>query len=295
MQCPFEANDLSKQFGATAALDHVTVSFRPRSIIGLLGKNGSGKTTLMRHLMGLYLPSGGAATTLGTPIAELDHEQFVRIGYVPQEIRLLDWMTVGQHLEFVASFYPRWDQERQRRLEAELELDLRKQVGSLSTGNLQKVAVILAVCHHPELLVLDEPVSDLDPIARGKLLEFLLELLQEDNATIVVSSHVLRDVEKVVDWVVCLDRGQVVEDAGLDELKERYAEWSVVSRNGDLPGPYPEPYVLDQEVRGRQARLLVDQRHGSARDFRAAHDVELTSRPLNLEEIFPLLLKEHDA
>jgi len=295
MQFPFEAHDLTKQFGATAALDHLTVSFRPRSIIGLLGKNGSGKTTLMRHLMGLYLPSGGAASTLGTPIAELDHEQFVRIGYVPQEIRLLDWMTVGQHLEFVSSFYPRWDQERQRRLEAELELDLRARVGSLSTGNLQKVAIILAVCHHPELLALDEPVSDLDPIARGRLLEFLLELLREDEATIIVSSHVLRDVEKVVDWVVCLDRGRLVTDACLDELKERYAEWRVVSRNGDLLEHYAEGYVLEQKVSGREARLLVDQREGTAEVFSASHRVEVSARPLNLEEMFPLLLRERAA
>lgn len=292
MQCPFEAHDLTKQFGAINALDHVTVSFRPHSIIGLLGKNGSGKTTLMRHLVGLYLPGGGGATTLGTPVAELDHEEFVRIGYVPQEIRLLDWMMVGEHLDYVASFYPRWDEDRQRRLQTELELDLSAHVGSLSTGNLQKLAVILAVCHRPELLVLDEPVSDLDPIARGTLLEFLLEVLQEDEATIVVSSHVLRDVEKVVDWVVCLDRGRLMTDAGLDELKERYAEWRVVSRNGDLPARYGEEYVLEQKVSGREARLLVDQRGGTVDDFRARHGVDVSARPLNLEEMFPLLLKE---
>ena len=295
MQHPFEAHELCKFFDATTALDKVSVSLRARSIIGLLGKNGSGKTTLMRHMIGLYLPSWGSASTLATPIAKLGHDQLARIGYVPQEIRLLDWMTVGQHLQFVSSFYPRWDQDRCRQLQSELELDPGKQVGSLSTGNLQKLAVIMAVCHHPELLVLDEPVSNLDPIARDRLLKFLLEVQLEDEATIVVSSHVLRDVEKVVDWVVCLDRGRLIADAALDELKERYAEWNIVSGNGELPGPYPEPYVLEQEISGRQARLLVDQQHGSAQQFCAAHDVELTARPLNLEEIFPLLLKERDA
>jgi len=295
MQHPFEAHQLTKEFGTTKALDGISLALRPQSIIGLLGKNGSGKTTLMRHMIGLYLPTGGDATTLETPIAQLDHDQLARIGYVSQEIRLLDWMTVGQHLEFVASFYPRWDKERQRHLESDLELDASKQVGSLSTGNLQKLAVVMAVCHHPELLVLDEPVSDLDPIARDRLLKFLLEVLREDEATIVVSSHVLRDVEKVVDWVVCLERGRLIADAALDELKERYAEWNIVSGNGELPGPYPEPFVLEQEISGRQARLLVDQQHGSAQEFRAAHGVELTARPLNLEEIFPLLLKGGDA
>jgi len=221
MDYPFEANKLTKRFGRTAALDHIDLRIRPHSIVGLLGKNGSGKTTLMRLLMGLYLPSEGSSNTLGTPSGRLGHEELVRIGFVPQEIRLLDWMTVRQHLEYVSCFYPDWDAERQKRLESELELEAGSAVGSLSTGNLQKLAIIVAVCHHPKLLVLDEPVSDLDPIVRARLLTFLLELLNEDQATVIVSSHVLRDVEKIVDWIVCLDRGRLVTDAALDELKER--------------------------------------------------------------------------
>jgi len=291
MQYPFEANDLTKRFGHLVALDRVNLHIRPQSIVGLLGKNGSGKTTLMRHLIGLYLPTEGSATTLGKPADQLGHEELVDIGFVPQEIRLLDWMTVGQHLDYVSCFYPRWDEDRRHRLETELELDAGAHVGSLSTGNLQKLAIILAVCHHPKLLVLDEPVSDLDPIVRVRLLEFLLELLQEDQATILVSSHVLRDVEKIVDWVVCLDQGRVVADAGLDELKERYAEWLVVSHNGDLPERYSEAFVLEQEISGRQARLLVDQGETGLEVFRAAHDVDISSRPLNLEEMFPLLVQ----
>lgn len=291
MSYPFEAKNLSKRFGETVALDRVDLRISPRSIVGLLGKNGSGKTTLMRHLMGLLLPSEGEATTLGRPSSRLSHEELTHIGFVPQEIRLLDWMTVEQHLHYVSTFYPSWDHGRQARLESELELDPEARVGSLSTGNLQKLAVVLAVCHHPRLLVLDEPVSDLDPIVRGRLLEFLLELVQEDETTILVSSHVLRDVERIVDWVVCLDRGRLVTDAALDDLKERYAEWLVVSRNGELPERYSEGFVLEQEISGREARLLVEQERDALRAFQSAHDVDVTSRPLNLEQMFPLLLE----
>jgi len=295
METVFEARGLTKRFGELAALDRVDLAIRRGSIVALLGRNGSGKTTLMRHLMGLYLPTEGEATTLGRPIPELGHAELIRIGFVPQEIRLIDWMTVEQHLSYVASFYPRWDGERQARLVRELELDAASTVGALSSGNVQKLAVILACCHHPELLVLDEPVSDLDPIVRGRLLEFLLELLREDETTIVVSSHVLRDVEKIVDWVLCLDRGRVVTDAALDRLKERYAEWRVMSRDGDLPQRFSEPFVLEQEVSGRQARLVVDADPAQLDSFRAEHRVEVTSRALNLEEMFPILLREASA
>lgn len=292
MNYVFEAHGLTKRFGDLAALDHIDLRIPRRSIVGLLGRNGSGKTTLLRHLMGLYLPTDGIAKTLGRPIQELGHEELCRIGFVPQEIRLLDWMSVRQHLEYVACFYPRWDCQRQERLQDELELDSSTAVGALSTGNLQKLAIIMAVCHHPQLLVLDEPVSDLDPIVRGKLLEFLLELLQEDEATILVSSHVLRDVEKIVDWVLCLDQGRIITDAALDELKERYSEWLVVSQDGDLPEGYSEPFILEQEVSGREARLLVLEERAEMGAFQAAHQVTVTSRPLNLEEMFPLLVRE---
>jgi ABC-2 type transport system ATP-binding protein len=292
MQHPFETTHLTKRFDETTALDGVDLAIRSHSIVGLLGRNGSGKTTLMHHLMGLQLPTEGSATTLGRRSDLLTHEELTHIGFVPQEIRLLDWMTVGQHLGYVSTFYPSWDGDRETRLVEELELDREASVGSLSTGNLQKLAVLLAVCHHPTLLVLDEPVSDLDPIVRTRLLEFLLEVVREDQATILISSHVLRDVEKIVDWVVCLEGGRLVTDASLDDLKERYAEWRVLSRAREAPAGYTEAFVLAQELSGREGRLLVDRSAASKDSFEDAHDVEVAERPLNLEEMFPLLVRE---
>jgi len=295
MDSVFEAKGLSKRFDDVVALDDIDLEIRPQSIVGLLGKNGSGKTTLLGQLMGLQLPTAGTSRTLGKLSSQLDHEELIHIGFVPQEIRLLDWMTVHQHLRYVSCFYPEWDRERQRRLQDELELESGAVVGSLSSGDLQKLAIILAVCHHPSLLILDEPVSDLDPIVRGRLLEFLLELLQEDRATILVSSHVLRDVEKIVDRVVCLDHGRVVTDTDLDELKERFAEWIVLARHDSLPKEFEETFILDQEISGREGRLLVDRSQAAPENFAATHQLEISSRSLNLEEIFPLLLEESEV
>lgn len=295
MKPVIEARGLTKRFGQVTALDGIDLRVSGPSIVGLLGKNGSGKTTLIRQLMGQYLPTEGAVKLLGKISAELDHDDLVQIGYVPQEIRLLDWMTVGQHLSYVSSFYPHWDDARQEMLLEELELDTETLTGALSQGNLQKLAIILAVCHRPGLLVLDEPVSDLDPIVRRKLLEFLLDLMQEDEATILVSSHVLRDVEKIVDWVVCLDRGRLVTDESLDTLKETHAEWLVTARNGGLPASFSEPFIVTQQTGTRDARLLVKDAGHELDAFCDRHDAEVTIRSLNLEEMFPALIGEQPS
>ncbi|MEE4219383.1 MAG: ABC transporter ATP-binding protein [Xanthomonadales bacterium] len=291
MKSVFEARKLTKRFNGKTVLDAIDLELKGPAIIGLLGRNGCGKTTLIRHMTGLYLPSEGTATTLGTPGANLGHDELLNMGFVPQEVQLLDWMTVEQQLEYVSSFYPAWDTGRQQKLLESLELLTDDLVGNLSSGNLQKLAIILAVCHHPKFLLLDEPVSDLDPIVRSKLLRFLLEVLQEDEATILISSHVLRDVEKIVDHVICIDEGKVTANAVLDDLKETLVEWVVNSPAGNLPEAFSEAFILEQEVSGRQARLVVQCEPGNLELFTASHGVEVAVRPLNLEDMFPWLVR----
>ena len=201
-------------------------------------------------------------------------------------------MSVRQQLAYAASFYERWDRALEHRLLGELELDGRARIHRLSPGNQQKLAILLAVCPRPRLLLLDEPVSALDPLAREQLLGFLLELLREGEVTIAVASHVLRDVERVVDRVACLDAGRLVADADLDVLQETYAEWRVVAKNGGLPVRFDEPWILDQEVQTHQARLAVRAAEVEREAFEARWHAEVESRPLSLERIFPLLLEE---
>jgi ABC-2 type transport system ATP-binding protein len=292
MKYAFELNQLTKKFGSVTALDGVSLAIPPGSVVGLVGQNGSGKTTLLRHLIGLTLPTSGNCTTLETDSAELGPEQLSRIGAVHQENRFLTWMTVEQHLNYVGSFYETWDRDLQARLLKDLDLDRSARVGALSTGNAQKLGILLAVCHHPELLVLDEPVSALDPIARETLLAFLLELLQEKTQTIVVSSHILRDIEKIVNWVVCLKGGKVKVDASLDDLQERFSEWVVTSKTGKLPVYFEEPYILVTEGNSFQAQVFVRDANGSQAEFQRKYEADVEKRPLNLERMFPLFLEE---
>lgn len=293
MNPAFELDRVTKTFGSLHALEELTLRVPEGSVVGLIGRNGCGKTTLFRHVVGLLLPTGGECRTLGCSAERLGPKELSQIGMVHQENRFLVWMKVEQHLRYVASFYRQWDKEREERLLDELELDPKARVGTLSPGNVQKLALILAVCHHPKLLLLDEPVAALDAIAREKLLEFLLNLLQEDENTTVIASHVLRDVERIVDRVVCLDRGRLVEDTALDELQERFEEWIVISKNGALPDRFSETYILEERGDRFQRQLAV--RHADAFEleaFERRHHVEIKTQPLNLERIFPLLLRE---
>lgn len=290
-QFKIETSSLSKRFDGTRALDRVDWRLPAGASVGLVGRNGSGKTTLLHTVVGLLLPTEGYCRTLGVQADRLGEDELARIGFVDQDANLLDWLSVEQHVRYVASFQPHWDVELEKRLRRDLELDLgeRKRVGALSKGMRQRLALLLAVCHRPELLVLDEPVSALDPLARQDALRLILDRVIDDGATVVVSSHVLHDVEKVVDRVLCLEEGRVVEDSSLDELKETYAEWIVTSPDRDLPPKFDEAYVLSRDGNGRNVRLAVRASAGDLQSFRSRHGVEVERRSLDLERIFPLL------
>jgi ABC-2 type transport system ATP-binding protein len=284
----FEVENLTKRFGDVLALDDMTLAIPERRVVGLIGRNGSGKTTLLNHVVGLQLADRGRCTTLGRPAESLEATELSRIGVVWQEGRFLDWMTVDQHIRYVSSFYESWDREREEGLVGQLDLDRKAKVGALSPGNAQKLGIVLAVCHHPRLLLLDEPMSALDPISREQVLAFLLELLNEDGATTVISSHVLRDIESIVEWIVCLDRGRVIVDSSLDALQDRYHEWQVTSAHR-LVARFEEPFVLAQRTNEHKALLLVRDAEELLDAFASRHGVDVQIRPLNLERIFPLL------
>jgi ABC-2 type transport system ATP-binding protein len=292
MKPVFEARQLTREFDGHPALRRIDLALEPGRVIGLIGRNGSGKTTLLNHVCGLYLPTTGSCSTFGVDTRRLGAEELGRIGLVPQEIRLLGWMTVQQHLRYVEAASARWDSEREALLLQELELDPKTRVQKLTPGNLQKLAVVIAMCPRPELLLLDEPVSAMDPISREKLLAYLLELVREDGTTVLVSSHVLRDIERIVDHVLCLESGRLCADLGLDELLESFDEWTVTTRNGGLPARFTEGYVLHEQRAEGVARLVVRGAETDRNAFASRHGAEVVRRPMNLEDTFPFLVGE---
>ena len=297
MKSPLVTDHLTKRFdvrsGGRAAISSLSLEIEPGRVVGLLGRNGAGKSTLLHIACGLLLPSSGTCTTVGRLCGELDAPELSQIGFMPQENAFLAWMTVRQQLDLTAKFYATWDRAREQRLLDDLELDPTRKIVQLSVGDQQKLGLILAVCHHPKLLLLDEPMSALDPIVRTRLMAFVVDLIREDGSTIILSSHILADVEKIVDWVVVLDRGELALNSALDDVQETYAEWIVTAADGTLPTRFPEPWVLAREGDSRQSRLCV-RAPGTAAEhtFAATYGATISRRPLNLDQVFPVLINE---
>ncbi|MFN2315894.1 MAG: ATP-binding cassette domain-containing protein [Gemmatimonadales bacterium] len=287
---PFACRGVSRRFKKTMALDQVSLTVPAQQIVGLAGRNGSGKTTLLRHMTGYCLPDAGECHTFGVPTASLGRAELSRIGMVDQADMLIPWMSGHQLLRYVASFYERWDRDLEVALARELELDTSAKVGALSPGNRQKLALIVATGHHPELLLLDEPLSALDPIARQAVLGMLLDRFSSEAMTIVISSHMLRDIEPVINRLVCLEQGRVLADEELDVLRERHAEWIVTAPAGGLPASFDEPWILTASGDPRRARLQVRDPDQHQAEFALRYSATIESRPLNLEALFPVLI-----
>ncbi|HEY3754698.1 MAG TPA: ABC transporter ATP-binding protein [Opitutaceae bacterium] len=287
---PFFAEKATKAYPGHVALDSIDLDIPAGRVVGLLGRNGAGKTSLLHLASGLALPTSGACRTFGRPTDQLDSRELNRLGLVQQEGKFIEWMTVSQHLDFNASFYSAWDRDLQQRLIKELEVPLDRKIAVLSTGDRQKVGILLGVCHRPALLLLDEPMSSLDPLARAAMLGFLIELLRDGGSTLLISSHILSDVEKIVDWVVCLESGRLLENISFDTLQESFAEWTVTAPQGGLPAAFDEPFVLGSKGNGSFAHLSVRTGDPEAiTRFGQIHRAEVQARPLSLEEMFPLL------
>src|SRR5438270_1317437 len=197
-----ELRGVSKSFGHKRVLQEVDLSLSAGSALGLVGKNGGGKTTLLKCALGLQRPQLGDVQILGEPAWELSAAGKELLGYVPQKIDLYPWMKIRQITAYTGAFYPRWNKALVERLLREWELNPEDRVGPLSVGQMQKLAIILALGHEPDLLVLDEPAASLDPVARRQFLETLLDMV--GARTVLFSTHITSDLERVADRVAVL-------------------------------------------------------------------------------------------
>lgn len=283
--------DLHKQFDSSDVLKGISLEICAGSIVGLLGANAAGKSTLIRHMVGLYLPNRGICTTFGCDAAKLSPRELARIGYVHQEGPLVDWMTVSQMVRYVSAFYPSWSTELEKEYLSEFKLDRNAIVGNLSPGHRQMLAILLAIGFEPDLLLLDEPAAALDPLARQRFLDLLLGIIQDPERTVLISSHILSDVEKVIDHVVILDQGEVCRDVNLSELQQEFVKLRVTALRGDLPDPLPFRQLLTCRRNGSEAIVVVRARPDQELDL-IAHGMDSTFDvlPLSLEELYGLAL-----
>jgi len=277
---------LDKGFRDKGVLKELSLVVPQGSVFGLLGRNGAGKTTLIKCLLGLIRPQAGKIAVLGDDPWDFLEETKERIGYVPQTDRPYPWLTARQLIDYTASFYRHWNHELTDRLMKEWGLNAEDKVGLLSEGETQKLNIILALGHEPELLVFDEPVASLDPASRRQFLKTVLEIVSDRPCTIFFSTHITSDLERVADRVAVLKDGRIAFAGELDVLKEEIKRLRIRAAGVRLED-FKGEGILHREVFAHEAILCVrgytpDIKKAIEEKFRAQLDVE----DLNLEEIF---------
>lgn len=224
---PIQMRGVARRFGSKTVLDGLDWEVGPGQVIGLLGRNGAGKSTLMECLLGLREIDGGSIALFGESPDTLSDATRARIGYVPQKSDLFDWMTPLQMLDYFKALYPRWNDAKVEALLDRWGIDVamrNKPIRRLSGGEQQRLSIIRALAHDPELLVLDEPVSALDPAGRRDFLTELIDGVIERGTTVVFSTHILTDLERVALDVAFLKGGRIVLEGDLDDLLDGAAD-----------------------------------------------------------------------
>jgi ABC-2 type transport system ATP-binding protein len=217
-----DVSGLTRQFGAVTALDAVSLSMPRGGVYGLVGANGAGKTTLIKHLLGLLRAEAGSVRVFGLdpvvdPVGVLS-----RIGYLSEEHDLPGWMRVDELLRYSRAFYPAWDDAYAEELRQTFALDAAATVDTLSKGQKARAGLLVALAHRPELLVLDEPSSGLDPVVRRDILGAIMRTIADEGRTVLFSSHLLEEVEQVADHVTMISHGAIVLSEPLAAIRESH-------------------------------------------------------------------------
>ncbi len=230
-----ECHHVSRSYGSQKALEDFSLILPRGSIYGFLGRNGSGKTTLIRMLVGLMWPDQGEIQVLGKNPREFTVEDRQKIGYLSEKQILPPALKIGQLVNFCRPLYPKWDDSVVQRLSDRFGLDSKKKIQKLSNGQQRQVGFMIALAQKPEVLILDEPASTLDVVARREFLDEILELIREEERTVLFSTHILSDVERIADRVGILRDGKLAIDESLDSLKENVKQIRFTSRDGSTP------------------------------------------------------------
>jgi ABC-2 type transport system ATP-binding protein len=281
-----QAAHLSKSFGPKRVIDDLSFEVSPGDVVGVLGKNGAGKTTLLELMLGFTPPSAGGINVFGHASQRLPAEVKARVGFVPQQDELLDQLSVADQLRLIASFYSHWDADLIGRLCAEWGVNEKARIKSMSVGERQKLSILLAFGHRPDLLVLDEPVASLDPLARRQFLEQLVEACADGRRAVIFSSHIVSDIERLANRIWILKDGRLNWQGDLDSLKESIVRLHVRGA-ADVLATLEIPGALSVRREGTFATAVVrDWAPQALQSVQAGRAIEVDVESLALEEIF---------
>ena len=222
-----EFQNVTRRFDGKPALVDVSLSIPKGGVYGLIGGNGAGKTTIIKHILGMLKAQQGTVRVFGLDPVTYPVETLGRIGYLSEERDLPDWMRVGELMRYTQAFYPNWDEGYAEELRQMFDLDANTKIKSLSRGQRARAGLLAALAYRPDLLVLDEPSSGLDPVVRRDVLGAIIRTIADEGRTVLFSSHLLDEVERVADRVAMIHAGRVVMVSDMDELKEGHCRMTL--------------------------------------------------------------------
>jgi ABC-2 type transport system ATP-binding protein len=280
---------LRKRFGGHEVLQGVDLDVPAGSIFGFLGLNGAGKTTLIRAMLGLLRPDAGCCTIAGLDPQKEGVSVRQRIGYMAENQAMYGWMRVGQIIDWVGRFYPTWDAGLAETLRKQMRLEPHTKVGTLSKGQTSRLSLLLALAHHPQLVILDDPTLGLDPIARRDFLRDVIGHLQAAGVTVFFSSHLLYEIEPICDRVAILRDGVIIESASVDDLRDRVKRLLLspeprASGRADLMTRVPG--LLDVQIHEDRWAVTVENIEQARPALTELSRNGLSVQDLNLDEIF---------
>ncbi len=277
---------ITRHFGSKAALDDVSLTVPRGGVFGLIGGNGAGKTTLIKHILGLLKAQTGSVRVFGLDPVENPVGTLGRIGYLSEDRDLPDWMHVGELMRYTQAFFPNWDTAYAAELREAFDLDTSAKIKNLSRGQRARTGLLVALAHRPELLVLDEPSSGLDPVVRRDILGAIIRTIAEEGRTVLFSSHLLDEVERVADRVAIIHQGRILLTAPMDEIKDTHRRLTL-RFNQSIDRPPSLVGTLSFEGQGSEWTYVCNGESDQLR--RAAEAMGATvvgDAPLSLDEIF---------
>jgi ABC-2 type transport system ATP-binding protein len=281
-----ETRNLGRTFGKFEAVKGVDLTVLKGTVFGLLGVNGAGKSTIIKMIVGHLRPTSGRIRVLGRTLEEDLIEIRRRVAYVSENRYLYEWMTVAESLKFTRAFHDTWDDRKAADLLKRFSLPPEKKIKQLSRGNRARLCLLLALSYNPELIILDEPTSGLDPIVRRDFIENIVSEISEEGKTVLFSSHIVEEVERVADYVGIINEGELLLVNSIDEIKASYKRVRYAT-NGTRPEVAGVPGLLGVES-GRHEQVLTVHDFGDE-TMRALAERGVTSPevlPISLEDIF---------
>jgi ABC-2 type transport system ATP-binding protein len=290
-----DIHGVTRRFGATVALDNVSLRVPRGCVFGLIGVNGSGKTTLLKHVLGLLRAQTGSVRVFERdPVAE-PVGVLSRIGYLSEENDLPPWMTVAELIRYTRAFYPSWNDEDAEKMRRQFGLETNARIDTLSKGQKARAGLLAAMSYRPDLLVLDEPASGLDPLVRRDILGAIVRTIADEGRTVLFSSHLLDELERVADYVAMIDRGRIVFSTALDDLQANHRRLTLrfaVARSH----PPEVRGALSWEGAGQEWTAVCQGTTGELQAAASACGARIVEEhPVGLDEIFVARMRQTTA